>query len=75
MLQLSIKKGEYKMKKFFNPLFDTIKEKVIASEPIESVANSALSPISKKPMVKVTCDGIPAFLDEDNRLVLPIVEK
>lgn len=69
------------MGKRLNPLFPERsdegvsynKEAITAAIKLEPVeAASALSPISHKPMRKVMCDKIPAYYDEENRLVLPM---
>ncbi len=61
-----------------NPLFDendqTPKISVLSSEVSEAANNIPLSPISKRPMKRVVCDGIPAYFCEEGRLVLPIKE-
>lgn len=65
------------MTKRINPLFSNKEEKnlIVASEPIQANRNgTAVSPISGKPMQKVSCDGVEAWYDDTNRLVLPVME-
>lgn len=65
-------------RKIFNPLFDTkenTRETIVAMEPVKlGLKAVAHSPISGKPMRKISCDGISAWYDEPNRLVLPVMK-
>ncbi len=61
------------MKQRTNPLFPSKNSNEMVVSNLETVeaATGAVSPISKKPMRLVSCAGIPAYFDPDNRLVLP----
>jgi hypothetical protein len=65
------------MRERINPLFDepaeTHKITTTAGTIVEAAAPN--SPITNRPMMKVWCGDVPAYVDMENRIVLPVREQ